>query len=932
MKPLVSSALGALLAAAALTVASAQDPQQPQQPASTFRSSVDLVPVDINIIDRGGNPVKGLQSGDFSLTIDGKPRRIASAQFVSTIAGLQPVPDAPSHYTSNLSANSGRLIMLVIDQANIGAGRGKLVLDAASRFISRLNPADRVGLVAIPGAGPQIDFTANHAVVQSMLPKLVGQAQIFMTQRRVGISEAYRLQRGDRIAMNEMLERECPGATAQDLELCRRGMLAEAQSMYATARERTRNSLVALRYLVERLSATPAPKTVVFISEGLIVERELEEVSWLGPLAARGQIVLYVLQLDEPMFDASNSRMSPTRTEDIELAADGLSRLAGLGRGTVFKLIANPDSAFSRLGLELSGYYLLSFEPEPGDRDGNVHKIKVDVPGRQGLEIRARTEFSVDAAASRTEEAVLADTLKAPLLASDIGIKLSAYTLRDPAADKLRILVAAEIDRSLNPDGKIVVAYTLTDDKGRLVASQVDRDVKTPVRPATKTQTYTGSIESDSTGVHTLKLAVIDDRGRRGSVEHTFRAALTSIGQLRATDFLIAENQGSTSGGVTPSVGEAFTTGMLHGYIELYSESADVLKNTTVMFQVAQTDQSSALDGVVARMQPAPDTPNRRAAEGAVRIALLTPGDYVARAVISIDGRRAGQVTRPFRVGRVAATTSTAPGTKPPTAGAKAAPIPFTSRIEKFDRGSVLTPQVLGFFLDRMNFGARGEPNAGPAIEHARAGRFDEALKTLNSTTVSVPSVFLTGLSLYSKGQLDPAANKFRETLRLDSEFLPAAFYLGSCFAAGGRDDQAVGAWQLSLITESEAPFIYTLLGDALIRLNQNDRALQILTEASSEWPDDEQVRLRLGTAQAAAGKRTEALQTLEPYLAAHPDDHDRLLIALRTLYQARAEGKSIRSPEEDRALFTKWAAAYSAAKGPQQAMVDQWQKAMNKK
>jgi hypothetical protein len=48
-------------------------------------------------------------------------------------------------------------------------------------------------------------------------------------------------------------------------------------------------------------------------------------------------------------------------------------------------------------------------------------------------------------------------------------------------------------------------------------------------------------------------------------------------------------------------------------------------------------------------------------------------------------------------------------------------------------------------------------------------------------------------------------------------------------------------------------------------------------------------------------------------------------------LYEARADRKPIRSTNEDRALFTKWAAAYVAAKGPQVAMVEQWQKAMAK-
>ena len=184
---------------------------------------------------------------------------------------------------------------------------------------------------------------------------------------------------------------------------------------------------------------------------------------------------------------------------------------------------------------------------------------------------------------------------------------------------------------------------------------------------------------------------------------------------------------------------------------------------------------------------------------------------------------------------------------------------------------------------------------------------------------------------MYSKGELEPAAARFRESLRLDSEFFPAAFYLGSCYAAGGRDQEAVGAWKLSLITESEAPFIFTLLGDALLRLREIDQALEILNEAASEWPDNEEVQVRIGTAFAMAGKRADALLKLEPYLEKHPDDQERHFVALRTLYEARAAGKPVRSTNEDRELFIRWAKAYADAKGPQVALVEQWRKTVAK-
>ena len=125
-------------------------------------------------------------------------------------------------------------------------------------------------------------------------------------------------------------------------------------------------------------------------------------------------------------------------------------------RGTV------PPAAFqATFSSNASGdeRYLLSFEPESGDRDGKPHRITVAVPARAGIDIRARSQFSIEAPTSQTDEAILQETLQAPALANEIGLKLATYTLRDPASDKLRILMAAEIDRSGGSDGRLALAY-----------------------------------------------------------------------------------------------------------------------------------------------------------------------------------------------------------------------------------------------------------------------------------------------------------------------------------------------------------------------------------------------------------------------------------------------------------------------------------------
>ncbi|HEX7780825.1 MAG TPA: hypothetical protein VF424_16360, partial [Vicinamibacterales bacterium] len=55
-------------------------PQEPQAPV--FRSAVDVVAIDVQVVDRSGEPLKGLAPTDFDVSIDGKPRQIISVNLI----------------------------------------------------------------------------------------------------------------------------------------------------------------------------------------------------------------------------------------------------------------------------------------------------------------------------------------------------------------------------------------------------------------------------------------------------------------------------------------------------------------------------------------------------------------------------------------------------------------------------------------------------------------------------------------------------------------------------------------------------------------------------------------------------------------------------------------------------------------------------------
>jgi hypothetical protein len=85
-----------------------------------------------------------------------------------------------------------------------------------------------------------------------------------------------------------------------------------------------------------------------------------------------------------------------------------------------------------------------------------------------------------------------------------------------------------------------------------------------------------------------------------------------------------------------------------------------------------------------------------------VRVAAVAV--LLARAAVTVAGRKVGQVTRPFRITRPARANTSAEETRVPAAG-RASTIVFTSRMDAFERTSVPV---------RDGVCSRGRTSAGP--------------------------------------------------------------------------------------------------------------------------------------------------------------------------------------------------------------------------
>jgi len=643
----VRAVFAALLSFAVASTATAQVPQP------SFSSSVDIVSVDVNVVDQKGQPVRDLGRDDFTLVVDGRARKIASAQFIAvepTKRGAETPAPIPSFNTN--TAPAGRMIVLVVDRGSITPVRSRDVFAAAAKFVHGLDPADHVALYTIP-TGPALEFTTDHAAIEEALSHLDGQGDFQRSALGVGLTEALAFEKNNTIQMDQTIERLCgrvTGTSSQSEYLTCTNMVREDAALITSyAHERARNLMNGLRAILERLGSSETPKTMMLVSEGLVVDNERRILEGFGRAAAAAHVTLYALKPEPSETDASQSRLPALTSQDRAAREEGLQYVSGVAGGELFRILADPNFAFARVGAELSGYYLLGFEPEPSDRDGKSHQIAVKVR-RENLLVRSRREFGVNLARTKTGKEGIETLLSTPVLETGIPLTLTTYVFQDPGSLRVRLLVAMDIDRALSPTGQLLIGLVLLDEKGAAGASLFQ-----PAVPASVSQLgmqrYFATLLVDP-GPYRLRVAVTDEGGRRGSVERKVWAYMRRLSQFRATELLIGDegDAGRGSEGILPSVTGEMSNGVLHGYLELFAEAPAAFARASVAIEVASTPDGPALQAVAARLQT-PDTDDHcRAASAAVPLSQLPAGAYVARAVVSLDGQKVGEVLRPFRI------------------------------------------------------------------------------------------------------------------------------------------------------------------------------------------------------------------------------------------------------------------------------------------
>ena len=842
---------------------SAQD-ERPRQPV--FRAGTELIAIDVSVVDERGHPVTTLKADEFVVSVDGTRRTVATAEFIHQ--GPAPQPDVPSRdlpFSSNEGAAGGRLLLLVFDGGSITPGVLQGVRRAAADFLDQLSPADRVGLLAFPGS-VSVDFTADHGRIRSALED-VGARGISASEYRLGLSEAYDIDHGDEIALRRAILRECLGESDEWAVLCVKTLKTEARLLTVEGEQRAIVALRTLRAILDELRKLSAPKTVIWISEGLPLDTSRSEFGGLSAAAAAARTTIHALHLDRShIVDVIRRTPAPNLLADRRLELNGLEVVTSVSRGAVFSTTGTGSEAFAQIARRLTGYYLLSVEATDADRDGEEHEIRISV-ARRGLEVRARRTFASEKAAEAPIEMQVAELLRSPLIATGLPLKVATHNLREPGDSNLRIAVSSEIGRGFHDPTRVAIGYAVRAPDGAVVATALQDRVLTPGTSGAPLQAI--GLVSVPPGRYTLRLAVIDQDGRRGSVDHPFEAAIGSVGPVDVGDLLLFPDGADDGGELHASTDVTLVPAPHEAYLELYPRGGDAVSATAVVVEVAADVTGPALRSSPGRAEPSEGP--RLIARGRLPQALLPPGEYVARVGVTIAGETVRQ-TRPFRIGRPIADT---PGLRRAIA----------ATVGAFQREDVLTPELLrpALAFARPLDAGRANAEAAAAGDALEGGDLTplERLDRFGPHS-SLLATFLRGLTYFRTGELEEAAGQFRHAFQLSPTFLPATFYLGACYAAAGRAAQAVTFWKQAAGAFGDSPAAYHVLADGYLRLADAQGAGATLHDAQAKWPGNDHWRRRLVQLAVLTDEPHQALAKALAWVGEHPADLPMVDLALR--------------------------------------------------
>ena len=595
-----------------------------QQPRGTFRSGRDVLTLQTSVRDADGRPVTDLQPADFSVRVDGEARTVLAARFFGPDAGhIAGSGVSLPGFTRAIDAPPGRIVVVAVDRDSIKAGSEKTVLDTAARMVERLSAADASGALALPVGA--LELTRDHARIADAIGKMSGTAPSHGWRHGMAWDEALAYERGDRLAINRVVERECPPGGGR---LCAAELSEQSREMLATGRGHAQVVLTSMTDLAKSLARLRGPKHLVLISGGLPIEGTLlSRYQDLALAAAEAHVTLFVVQVDQSAFDVSDRTHGATLSGDAY--AGGLASLAANTGGSFYSAAGRSAGIFDRVTADINHFYQIGLESRPADGNGKAHRIEVRV-SRPNTVVRAPAAIAVDSPAGHDVDA-LARALAEPTDVAELPLEVASYSTHSIDAAKLRVIVSA---RTTDDAGvrRREWGYVITSG-GAVLVSRRARS------PAPAHDWAATDIVELPPGEYRLRVAVVDEDGRAGKLELPLRVGLRIASGVLASDVVLgtmvegsleprAELRQDDHGVALIELSSADSLDGVTGRVELTRAGATAVTASAFELHVRETDKRIVV------------------AEARLDLSAVPPARYTASALFTRDGTTFAKVSR----------------------------------------------------------------------------------------------------------------------------------------------------------------------------------------------------------------------------------------------------------------------------------------------
>ncbi len=332
-----------------------------QQKPPVFRARIDLMQLDVTVLDKQGQPVRGLTAADFTLLEDKTPQTIEAFKAIDLADRVIEGPAWADKVTPDVTTNeidNARIFVLVIDDG-FGMG-GKHFPDpwaigemkkTVELFINTLGPEDLAGIVF---TGTTAKYSQN---LTSDRPKLLKAVQAYPDNDST-----------------LFLDPGKPPAGVKPIPQC----LAHKEIVRL------------VNAVVEQLASLPdRRKSVVYFGGQMPWPPPTGDdpcgtsLMWRDVFVAaqQGSVTINPIQTA-----GLGTPYNPVPTEQYLAVAENTGGHAVVSTNDF-------EPGVRRIFLENSSYYLLAYEPTKDIADGTFRRIAVTVKGRPDVEVITKRNY-----------------------------------------------------------------------------------------------------------------------------------------------------------------------------------------------------------------------------------------------------------------------------------------------------------------------------------------------------------------------------------------------------------------------------------------------------------------------------------------------------------------------------------------------------------